>query len=406
MDHIGQTEVNEHHVNDNRPAPPWVCANCAALSSKPIKRLPQGWKRRDDNRLFCGDCWSKQYLLRAVVFPIVSPINCTWDEMRASIKQMWVETSKAANWMMTEFFMKDVRRNGETKMPPMPSVYLYPTAREKFPTLPAASIATLEQSVLRKYKAKRHGVVWTNSASLPTFRYPTPFTAPNQAWSVSVSEDCPIVMVRIGDKRISARLKGGPRFRRQLASVKLIESGAAVKGQLEIYQQGTDMMCKLIAWLPREEPARQEKTRTLVVKTGRDSFLLAFDEKHQQIWTYNGDHLKRWTMEHRTQLQRWSEDQKPEEHPVPSFAARRRRASDRYQRRMSTACQEISSMLINYARRRRYSGIRYDDAEKGYLIQFPWFRFAESIKLKCDASGITFEKLSVEINPETLVSTA
>ena len=403
MDQTSKKETNGP-PKDNRPAPPWVCANCATLSSKPIKRLPQGWKRRDDNKLFCGTCWSKQYLLRAVVLPIVSPLNCTWDEMRASIKANVGRNLQGSQLDDDRVFVIDVRRNGEEKMPPMPSVYLYPTAREKFPTLPAASIATLEQAVLRKYKARRYEVVWTNSASLPTFRYPTPFAAPNQAWSVSITEECPIVTVRIGDKRISARLKGGPRFRRQLASVKLIESGAAVKGQLEIYQQGTDIMCKLVAWLPREERTRPEKTRTLVVKTGTDSLLLAFDEKYQHIWTYNGDHLKRWTMEHSTQLQRWSQDQKPEERPVPSFAARRTIASDRYHRRMSTACQEISSMLVNYARRRRFSGIRYDDTEKGFLIQFPWFRFAESIELKCDANGIAFEKLGAEIIPEPPVS--
>ena len=347
---------------------------------------------------------AKHYILRALVFPIVSPTNCTWEEMRAAVKQMWEETSRAANWMMSELFSKDVRRSSEAKMPPMPSVYLYPTAREKFPILPAASIATLEQAVLKKYKAKRYEVVWINSASLPTFRYPTPFAAPNQAWSVSIVDECPVVMVRIGDRRMSIKLKGGPRFRRQLASVRHIESGAAVKGQLEIYQQGTDIMCKLVAWLPREERALIAETHTLVVKTGTDSLLSAFDEKDQRIWIYNGDHLKRWTFEHSTRLQRWSEDQKAEERPVPSFAARRKGASDRYHRKMATACHEISSMLVNYATRKRFSEIRYDDTEKGFLHQFPWFRFAESIKLKCDAKGVSFERVSVAIDSEPVVA--
>jgi hypothetical protein len=278
---------------------------------------------------------------------------------------------------------------------------LYPDARKKFPTLPSTSVATLEQAVQKTYRAKRYEAVWTNAASLPTYRYPTPFPTPNQSWSVSIVEQRPIVSLRIGEKRMAIKLKGGPRFWRQLASVRQIDSGAAVKGQLDIYEQGAKLMCKMVAWLPREQQA-QEKTGILVARTGTDWILAAFSEKGERVWLYNGDHVRRFAMQHVVQLQRWSEDQKPEQRPIPSFSVRRKEAVDRYHRRMTTACHEISSMLVNYAERRNFAVISYDDRERGFVKQFQWFRLNELIEEKCNTKGILFKKVSGEV-PETSV---
>ena len=144
-------------------------------------------------------------------------------------------------------FVRDIRRTGEHRdkkfPPPMPRVYLYPEVRALFPILPSVSVATLEQSVAKIYRAKRYEVVRTLTASLPSFRYPTPYLVPKKSWSIAIEGESPVVDVRIGETRCKLRFKGGGRYRRQLAAVRQIVEGAAVPGQLDLYQSGDELMC-------------------------------------------------------------------------------------------------------------------------------------------------------------------
>src|SRR5262249_5911506 len=155
------------------------------------KRLPRGWKRLAEE-VFCEKCWQQRYLLRAITIPVASPIDHDWKTFRAALREMWQITTQACNWMVTELYSHDARRTPELgKIPPMEKQYLYPEARVRFPGLPSQSIAALEQAVQRKYRATRFQTIWTCERSLPTFRYPTPFSVPNQAWHASVEDQKP-----------------------------------------------------------------------------------------------------------------------------------------------------------------------------------------------------------------------
>ncbi len=70
------------------------------------------------------------------------------------------------------------------------------------------------------------------------------------------------------------------------------------------------------------------------------------------------------------------------------------RQSHKFHDRMSSAIHEIAAQLVSYAKRRRFASIQYDDAEKSYLEQFPWFRLSALIAEKADAEGIGFEHAS------------
>jgi len=224
------------------------CSYCHVSRKVLNRRLPKGWKRQDDT-VWCARCWSEQYVLRAVTVPVV--VNLTWTELNTALHQMWAATTQASNWMLTELFTRDVRRTIEEKMPPMGPVYLYPEARVRFPILPSRSIAALEQAVKAKYRARRYDVIWRCAASLSTYRYPTPFPVPNQAWSLAFVNEQPVVSLRVADLRVQMRLKGGPRYHRQLSALRDLDEGQAVPGQLDLYQKGSDLLCKMVAWLPR-----------------------------------------------------------------------------------------------------------------------------------------------------------
>jgi hypothetical protein len=208
----------------------------------------------------------------------------------------------------------------------------------------------------------------------------------------------PVVSVRVGDQRLRLGLKDGPRFRRQLAALKQIIDGSARPGELSLYQQSNLIMCKIVAWLPRG--ISPERAGTLYVRTDSAGLLVALNAKEHRLWNYHGDHILRWSAEHRKQLQRWSDDEKAEQRPVPPFAQRRENAARKYRSRMHSACHQVSAMIAGYAVRRRFAVVRYDDKVRDFCPQFPWFRLRELIAEKLDAAGITFDYVSGEV-PES-----
>jgi len=398
-----------------------ACAGCTE-TAEIQKRLPIGWKHPQESTYYCGSCWKERYYLRAVNMTAAEPLDATWEELRTALQTMWRATTQASNWMMTQFYARDVRRDaGMEKLPPMPKLYLYPEARALFPVLPAQTVAALEQACRAKYKAMRRDVLWTCMASLPTFRYPTPFPVHNQSWSPERDStgQRPAVNLRIGDRRFLIRLKGGPQFRRQLHAFDQMVSGAAVAGELAVYERRTlgappALRVKLTAWLPRDRTTGDSKHATLVVRTGADCLLAAVNAKGETIWRYNADHLRRWSTRHRKQLQRWSEDAKYENRPTPSFDERRKAAVRKFRDRLDSATHEIAAQLAGYAQRRRYVGVSYDDSERSYMknnaneqeeTSFPWFELRRKLAEKLDERGIRLELASTqaeEKSPEPL----
>lgn len=370
-----------------------VCAECGVeRKSQPSKRkqsrLPIGWKRFE-GRIFCSKCWQEKFNIRALIFPVAEPLSGTWKELESDLRRMWAQTTAAANWMMTQCYARDVRRTPDIdRMPSMTRLYLYPEARGLFPELPPQSVASLQQAVLRNYRAMRYKVVWTCAASLPTMRYPQPFPVHNQSWSFHFDEgNRPIVNLRLGEGRWELRLKGGPRYRRQLAGLRKM----AVPGELSIgkWHDGT-IWCKLVGWLAQR---RQQKTEgTLCVRTGQDCLLMALDEKGSRLWVENCDQLPRWIAEYRSKLHRLSEDRKAEQLPVPSFAAHWDTLVRKQQHRMKSVVQESAAHLANFAGRRRYAVVEYDDSER-WLKEFPYSILENRIRTDVEERGIQFVKV-------------
>jgi hypothetical protein len=385
-----------------------TCTLCSRTRETKGDRIPRGWKR-DAQNILCDQCWQSRMMLRAIALPVAEIMDGTWEEFRAALYTAWGETTQAANWMMTELYVRDVRRSDQPKMPPMARQYLYPEARKRFTHLPSQTVAALEQAIQAKYRAARYELIWTCGRSLPTHRYPHPLPLPNQAWSVEVYDERPLVSVRLGDRRWSLRLRGGARYRRQLEAIKQMSDGRATIGQLDLYQQRIDekpwIMCKMVAWLGR--PAKREAEGVLTVRTSVKcpdkpaALLVAVNLKDEVLWQYHADHVVRWSAEHREQLQRWADDSKYEQRPVPAFAARREAAAKKYRDRMNSAVREIAAQLAGYAVRRKFATVRYDDSDTTYCPGFPWFALRERIKTKLDELSIAFDHASAEAMKET-----
>jgi hypothetical protein len=367
-----------------------VCCACGASRTTKGERIPAGWKRVPAG-IFCDKCWGESHVLRAVTIPVASPLDHDWTEFRALLRSMFAVTTQAYNWTMTELYARDIRREADAKkMPAMAKVYLYPVLRARFPTLPPQAVVALEHAAQGKYRKKRYEVIWTCASSLPTYRYPTPFPVHNQSWSIVIEDQCPIVTARIGATNTRFRLRGGAKFRRQLDAVKLLVGGEAIPGQLDIFERGKDLMCKMVAWLPRTA-AKTGRTDTLFVRTDTAAMIVALNAKDDTLWTYHGDQIPRWAAEHRKQLQNWADDSKAEHRPTPPFFERRHQAALKYRARTKSALQQIAAMTVGYAKRRKFAAISYDDSLTAFAPQFPWFELRATLAQLADASGIEFE---------------
>ena len=91
-----------------------LCAGCQAKketksTKKGLLRLPRGWHRHHE-QTWCSDCWSRKYTLRAVTFCVASPVDSNWPAFRNLLADQWGQFSAAANWMVTELYVRDTKR--------------------------------------------------------------------------------------------------------------------------------------------------------------------------------------------------------------------------------------------------------------------------------------------------------
>lgn len=364
-----------------------VCS-CGLTVKLPSRGLPRGWHRKGEE-YFCAKCWQERYYLRTVTMPVRSPLDCSWEELDVVMRSMWLASTACSNWMISELRMRDETQARSVKFQRMPKVVLYASARERFPELPAQSIVALEQSIQRKYRAVRADVIWRRSASLPSFRYPTPFPVHNQSWSTETDDGGrPIVSARIGDQRLRLRLGSGHQFKRQMLQFKAMHSGDAPRGELAILNNPDGkLMVKMVGWFEKRKQA--DKNGTIFISTQKDRLLEALDAKSERIWNYNADHLNRWVGEHKRNLERWSEDAKFENRPVQDFARRRRLAVQKFTARMHSRLHQIADEVAGFANRRKCATVQYDGTEKGYG-DLQWYKLESLVKEKLDALGIEF----------------
>ena len=412
------------------------CAGCKkSIETKPTKagneRVPHGWKRHA-GQCWCPKCWQERWVLRAVTIPVVKPLGdgVGWDQLRDALREVWGETTAATNWMVSQLFVRDEpRRPGVDKCPKMRKIYLYPETRHQFPNLSPTTAAALENSTKSRYAKRRYEVLWTCEASLPNARYPQPAITPNQAWSAIYQpagkdggDPVPCVSLALmAGKKFLLQLRGGRDFRRQLGDFKQISDGVAIPGELAVLRRrassndrrnGTTdrdsgaqkqryrVMVKMVAWFPRlnSYPANG----VLTVRTQGDCFAMALDEKANKIRVWNADHVRRWIAEHRSRLQRWSEDQKAEQRPVASFQSRREAAVLKFRNRISSFIREISAQIAGVSKRMHFACVQLDDSDRSYIgDRFDWSGFRTYLAQRLNQDGVTIEFASDEVAPKT-----
>jgi hypothetical protein len=303
--------------------------------------------------------------------------------------------------MVTEFYARDVRRHADdSRLPAMPHIYLYPEARQLFPALSAQAVAALAQEVRRRYLARRHDLLWTRAASLPTYRYPVACSVPAQAWSLHERNGLWSISVRLGDRRWTLRLRGGPHMRYQAQRLGQISAGAAERGALGIYEtvargsshrggvaaHGTRVMVRIAAWLPKLPVP--DRSGILRVRTHPRALLLA--ESGWQIdpsavrGVLAADDRRRAALLVSLRLERGERRRRV------GIERALRELSRRSRERLAGACRTSAAHLAAHAAQRGVAVVEYDDSVRSALPHFPWEELRRRVAEKLDERRIGF----------------
>ena len=368
-------------------------------------RIPARWKMLG-GQFYCPKCKHAAWVLRAVTLPVVGPVGATWPELREALTNAWAETTQCANWMATELYVRDVRREADDeRLRPMPRTYLYPEARVLFSTLPAMTLSALENQVTRTYRAQRYELIWTRARSLATHRYPVPLPVASKGWSLHEEQGRWHVACRIGNRRWMLRLRGGPHMRYQRPILADIAAGRAEPGAMALLQvtahEGDHrtevamrrrLMCKLVAWLPKKAPSTQQAS-SLRVHTDATR-LIVVEREGAEPWVLYGDQIRRGLLAADTQRQRLVTDLKAErrrpKREREGMIDRLGRIAEHQRHCLTTWTHQVAAQVVGYAARQHVATVIYDDHERGYLPHFPWHRLADCLREKCEARSIEF----------------
>ena len=407
------------------PAPTLVCACSVCGAEKSVKptstgnpRPPRGWKRLVDE-LSCAACWSARYVVRAVTIPVVSPVDLDWTDLRPRLREAFALATETSNWAVRLLLANDiVRTAGMTKLPPMPAIYLYGRGSEfhRWPELPKGTASAILGQVETKWRARRFDVLWRNKDRPPAYTYPQPWPVRFQDWRLAESPGQPgrlMVHVPLPGGRTTLLLRGGRDYARQVAGLRhllanpdlgcelsLIEAPASTgdhrNGDAGRDDSGgerwrTRLLCKVVGWFPRRTT---DATAILPVRSTDDAMLVALDEDGGRVWTYHADQARRLHETHLRRLQRRADDRKAERRR-PRRDCRAELSSldaqaSRDHARVRSLSHALSASLVNFARRRRYGAVRYDDADHRFAPQFPWHMLRTMIQQKCRAAGLEF----------------
>lgn len=401
-------------MSESTDRPIVKCASCATERSSPAKRsgdarLPRGWILLG-GQLLCGSC----HVTRAVTVPVAGPVTDdgesqaeAWLALRTALREAWGDTTRAANWMATQLYMRDQhRQEGDAKLAARPRTYLYPEARSLFRRLSAQAIASLEQHVTQTYQAQRFALIWRHERSLATHRYPVPYPVPSQAWRIEETEGGQmLISLPISGRRFTLRLRGGHEYRRQREMLRRVILGEIHGARADLYErtahegdhrpaiepgrQRKQLVVKVAVRMRRNGPDERRSGR-LIVRTEPGVFWRAYDGERE--WRFHGQHLQRRLATEAKQRRELADDLKLERRrprrEKEGMQRRLEQISERSRNALSSFTHEMTAQVVGIAARNRVAEIEVDTTYRGFVTSFPWYQLVERLRQKADLHGI------------------
>lgn len=389
-------------------------------------------------------------LVRAVVMPIAGPVACLqydrnqrqwvdaeltqptkkkaerldangllWWHFRDQLQKVWKLAARASNWMVQELLRNEPAHGEKLIKPEKMNLYgrftkTHPD-RESWDGM-AKSFSSLCRLVESKYHSERFEMLATHSRSAPSFRAPQPFPIHNQDWFPANRKEKKegdgdyLVCFPLGVYRWVVRLRRDPTSVKFNGLWQQIAEGLLTRCEAQIYGQrvqGNDNRNGMTMRLPgggenrnfrvlfkavcRVEPKPAERVETLLVRTDPGAFWVA-ELSNRSPWILNADHVRRWVVEHKVFLQRFSEDTKYEkrwpQQKRNQLNEHRERRCTKQENRIKTFLEQSARSLAEYAKRNRVATVIYDDSDQSYVESFPWFKLKQKLSDNLKEYGI------------------
>ncbi len=398
----------------------------------------------------------RKWLTRSISLPVQEALNMEWRDFMAQIRACWRQSTDLANWASQTLARSDVVRTpGMKELPPLAFVDLYALAfgrlkeraakKEGKGPLPVVlpqvdgptewaggkiAAASLLRAVDRKYRKERGKIVWRRERRTPEYLYPVPFPVHQQAWSVwfddTKNRHQPVVAVGLPGGRVALRLRNGPEFLREIKVLEQIEAGEVAQQELKICLQnshaharlGTDRQAGgghrqsfrvMLRISCRLEVIDCGQNKVIEAKTGRDPFVTLTDPG-VRTWVLHAPWARNWSVEHRKFLNDFADDLKHEKR-WPGNKRRnlnqyRERRCEKHARRMKSFLQETAAQVVGWAARQGCGRLLWDDADRSFAEEFPWFKLTECVQNKCDEAGIVLVASAATMKPEEAAEVA
>lgn len=275
--------------------------------------------------------------------------------------------------------------------------------------------STVLRKVERDYKTYRGKIIWRQERRTPEYLFPFSFPVHQSQWEAFMMDGRPFVSIGLPGGRVTLRLKNGPDLAGKIKVFKQIAEGGLPHLELKITAESSRAHCRLVRdKRPGDEPARalllmldmvyklevydSPADKIAVIKTGKAplfSMTIEGDERPFQLFA---EEIRQAIIAHRRFLDRFANDLKFEKRwPRRARKRRNRRQTTGcgvHARRMVTFREQAASQFVSHAARRGCGVIMYDDTDKSFSEEMPWFLIAQQFEETCAKHGLRFRKVT------------
>ena len=362
------------------------------------------WKELN-GQIWCGKCVKHHWSIRAIEFPVLRPLDATWQEFDQLARSCLVEAVALCRWGVGELRKADGVRTAAMKsvaeLPEFNVPYLYGLFKSYHGRI-AWEGATCQANVvlqraIKLYLQHRKAALWEGK------RIPEPRSVPYplepEQWEVGYGRDnIALVKVKILGRTFCLHLKSGQAFGRQLAGFRSLVDGQAIPAEAAILERNGDIWVKLVGRFPRKNEASNGK-HTLVLATDPQVFWTA-DIAGRRVWLYTHDDIKRLIVRHKEYLAATANDRKAE---VRATGRRNRRLHAAVAERCKKQRARLKGFIdfsvaqvVGLCLRRAVGEVLYDARDKGYLPSFPWSMLTRRLQESLGNHGIAFRTTTGE----------
>lgn len=349
-----------------------------------------------------------EYVVRTQRIPIAEVIDGgTRQELYRDLNSSLKRCTAAMNRCITECATIDREAYSAVafgeKVPRCPKLYTYPVLKGLFPG--GAQVASaISRAAEAHYKAFRSEIV-TGARSLGSQRScPVPLHCNKSVRNLQLtceSDENVLASFRmlIGP-RYTVRLRGGGRYARQLKTVRAAALAESV-GDSKVW---IDRRGQIILGVACKVPVKTNRATSgvLTVSTARDAFIVATKAKTDTPFTINADHVRQWQEERNRKQKRLRQDRKSGQ-SRRYVNQKQADVSRKHTNRMSSFVHEAAAHIVEHARRRKVRAVQYDDTVRSFVgREFPWYDMRLKLQHKCEAQGITFELIGLDMTPAQL----